>query len=137
MGFDLHNSKGDYLRRSPTGWALALNLAERYGWKPAGTSLHAGSDQASEDWDGQYDTNDGQQVTEADSVALASALRNAVDDPQFPSQMRRLYSDLLGIPVRTGFLKLRWSLPLSEVNKLRDAMAEVAAFCEQGAFIIE
>lgn len=137
MGFDLSNERDSYIRRSPRGWMLALNLAERYGWQPAGTRLANDDGEVVDGWDGLYDTNDGQQVVESDALALGKALRQATASPRFQEDLIALYQDLFGIAPRTGFLKLRRSVSQSELEDQRQAMTELATFCEEGSFTIE
>lgn len=79
MGVDLYNVHGDYYRFSSVAWTHVLALAEQYGWKPTGT--RRGNPQVPEgDWDGNYTSNSGQLVTEADARALADALERALPD---------------------------------------------------------
>ncbi|MEM6958700.1 MAG: hypothetical protein AAF645_23665 [Myxococcota bacterium] len=80
MGFELTNSEGEQFRVSGGHWAIYLNVAEAFGWRPAGTlppDGHAGP------WSGRYDSNDGQRVSPADAKALAETLNGAARHPQF------------------------------------------------------
>jgi len=88
---------GDYADTTVTArqWYEAYHLAQRFGWRPAGTVLrgcifecpcmHAGTtlckscERAAYTWAGCYLARRGQIVTEEDGVKLASALRTAID----------------------------------------------------------
>jgi len=68
-------------------WSRILSLALFYGWKPMGTqppfihNLRKPSDaREAGEWDGTYLRNEGQVVTGEDALALAIALRMALDD---------------------------------------------------------
>ncbi len=72
------------LRRVPEGtkfvcsfpcWQAVKELAEMYGWQPAGTTV---PDDA--EWDGRYDTKEGQRITDADARNLAAALECSLPD---------------------------------------------------------
>lgn len=77
MGMDLHGA-GGYFRFDVIAWAKVLELARQYGWEPAGTEL------PEEDWNGGYDTNAFQRVTDEDAANIAAALERALDDvPDF------------------------------------------------------
>ena len=54
MGFDLSNTHGGYQRFSGAGWGLALLVAERFGWQPAGTPRPESWDDAHGPWQGEY-----------------------------------------------------------------------------------
>jgi len=109
MGYDLYTvdeSKSDkeddnYFRWNIWGWSPILVLAAKYGWKPLGTEVLAMSEEEAKehdisdedyaihckevvDWDGHYDSNSGQVVTEKDASNMAKALEDALDDiPDF------------------------------------------------------
>jgi hypothetical protein len=99
MGMDLTGAGGE-ISFNIFAWAKVLDLAQQYGWEPAGTEApdfevkdedgnvdHELSEQLScraEDWDGNYSTNDFQSVTEHDAANIADALERALDDiPDF------------------------------------------------------
>ena len=77
MGFDLEGNSGSF-RVSNSGWPEVLAIAEKYGWKPAGTNPPKGIKKS--EWDGGYHTMDGQLVTARDASALASAIDSALND---------------------------------------------------------
>src|SRR5262249_46886215 len=84
MSIDIASPHGD-CHFSTAEWVRVLTLAEAYGWQPAGTELAYieypdGTVESGDDWDGNYWTNDLQQVTVADAAALAAALRRALPD---------------------------------------------------------
>jgi hypothetical protein len=81
MAMHLHNASGDFGWDS-ISWVKLLRLAERYGWRPAGTTIPDSELKWMPDgkWNGNYTTNDGQTVTAADAHALGAALDRAVQD---------------------------------------------------------
>ena len=89
MGFDLTNDNGNYLRFSPSGWALALTLAENYGSQPEGTTLPLADDDEPVEWSGEYATNEGQRVSASDAAALADACERTLEDPQYEIRSSR------------------------------------------------
>lgn len=56
-------------------WYTLLEIAEIFGWQPAGTVKPSDYDGR---WNGSYFTNDFQEVTDADARALSDALQRAV-----------------------------------------------------------
>lgn len=83
MAFDLHSKSGAAIRVSGGHWAVFLTLAERYGWKPAGTRRPE-EYPATKSWAGPYDTNDGQIVEDADAKRLAQVLHAAATSDKLP-----------------------------------------------------
>ena len=83
MGFDLTNKKGNSIRVSGGHWAVFLLLAETFGWKPEGTKKPANLDE-SQQWNGRYDSNDGQIVCQNDAIALAKYLHGAAINEKLP-----------------------------------------------------
>lgn len=75
MGFDLKREGGDASQWTGVYWRLLLGLARHYGWKPAGTLAPEGVPPG--EWEGLYETNDGQLVSGDDAVGLAAGLRAA------------------------------------------------------------
>ncbi len=80
MGMDLVSESGAEFRATGSGWAYYLNLAEEYGWKPAGTERPRRAS-IFRKWSGHYDTNEGQRVSKRDAAAMALALEAALSDP--------------------------------------------------------
>ncbi len=72
MGMALGRAGGDYFGVSYSLWAAMLELARRWGWRPAGTDPPGGCDPAG--WGGSYYSSDGQRCRAEDARALADAL---------------------------------------------------------------
>lgn len=75
MGFDLCG-RGGLHAENWSAWVSLLDLARRYGWKPAGTVMN----QDVVGWNGSYLSNNYQEVTDTDAKALGEALMRAVHD---------------------------------------------------------
>ena len=87
MSFDLRRGQDS---RSFPGWewGAVLRFAIDNGWRPAGTLPReygqiddvqsAEAERSSASWGGGYDSNDGQEVTDADAHALGEALFRGV-----------------------------------------------------------
>lgn len=84
MGMDLHSETGAEFRLSRNAWLHILELAKEYGWEPLGTIPPTFDDPLRnleyKGWEGGYDTNEFQIVTDVDSAEMASALENALQD---------------------------------------------------------
>jgi hypothetical protein len=80
MGMDLVSESGAEFRATGSGWTYYLNLAEEYGWKPAGTKRPRRTS-IFRKWSGHYDSNEGQRVSKRDASAMALALETALADP--------------------------------------------------------
>src|SRR3989344_4396145 len=92
MGFDLMHKKSSgkdaEFSINWAGWRLALETAEKYGWKPEGTLMEenflVSEDKSSKvtdenkSWSGTYYSNDFQKVTEVDTNNLGKALKRAI-----------------------------------------------------------
>ena len=74
MGMDLEGEGGDF-HFDIFRWSAVLTLARNNGWEPAGTIF-----EDDPDWQGHYDTNEGQLVTAVDAARLADALERALPD---------------------------------------------------------
>jgi hypothetical protein len=74
MTLDLRRDKEDISISLPT-WARAYALAIEGGWEPLGTlpSKYL-SEEDKKTWEGNYDSNDGQVITDEDARSMASAL---------------------------------------------------------------
>jgi hypothetical protein len=81
MSVHLHGRLGKTFTTSAGHWAVILNVARCFGWEPAGTMPPADWP-SSQSWGGQYDTNDGQVVTESEALILAKILHAAAAGPQ-------------------------------------------------------
>jgi len=59
MAFELYRSNEPFRLRG-MAWGYVLRLARMGGWEPAGTISPSG-EIGDPNWEGRYDTNDGQQ----------------------------------------------------------------------------
>ncbi|MFW6138099.1 MAG: hypothetical protein ACOC7U_02890 [Spirochaetota bacterium] len=92
---NLISSTGDTYRIGYNTWKNILNLARKFGWEPAGTKPNQeylkkryknpeggydqqGINQEMDNWNGNYQTREGQIVSYADTLNLAFALEEAV-----------------------------------------------------------
>jgi len=130
MGFDLTNDSGRDLRFSGTGWTFYLNLAEAYGWKPAGTLAPEGIMPIT--WSGQYDSNSGQRVTANDAAALAEALDQALRDP-----LRSARESALAVNISDSLSKSLGKAVSIQPPDDDSLLQDFAAFCRGGSFVIE
>ena len=76
MAVVLKSKRGKTFETSDEHWSVFLNVAQRYGWQPAGT-LPPPAWPRAEVWPGQYGTRDGQRVSDDDARAMALALYEA------------------------------------------------------------
>ncbi len=93
MGMTLRNNLGEELHFTHYSWRRALRLAERYGWRPAGTH---GAD--SEPWTGSYFSRAQQLVMAEDAAALAQSLQEALPDVPKHDAMKNLRTRLGMLP---------------------------------------
>jgi hypothetical protein len=138
MGVDLNSIAGDSLHTSHMMWSFVLNLAERYGWHPAGTEPPAELEPG-EKWLGDYDTNDGQKVTTDDALALAKALESAANDPQLHLAVAAVadaHQDLLKSQFGSGAASF-WRDRIVDLDNLYETIRDFSYFCEDGEFLIE
>ena len=76
MTIDLYRNDDDFFQFEYFGiWQKLMNLAQIYGWNPAGTQEPPQWNQEEGDWDGSYDIFAGEWVADADAHALAQALK--------------------------------------------------------------
>ncbi len=80
VSFDFKRRQGDALNIRGGPWDFYQALAREYGWTPLGTTAPRGRSRRR--WNGGYNTNDGQEVTQTDAIELAKALRRALADPR-------------------------------------------------------
>jgi len=125
------------------GWRRIHRLAVMFGWKPQGTREYLAF--FKEPWDScNYFTNDGQLVTQKDTLALADAIEWAItklkeedpdDDPEkkygssWEFEMIRRMEIAMSVGLKDPgyiFFSTFWT------NKL----TEFVGFCRQGAFVI-
>lgn len=138
MGYDLTNDRGDYLRFSPSGWSLALWLAESYGWQPEGTTLSQIDEESGlTEWSGGYWTNDGQRISNRDALSIADACERALSDPEYETRavgIRTRLNEELAKEVPEFTFE---PVDRSDIVKFRDRVQELIDFCRKGGFIIE
>lgn len=109
MGYDLIGGRG--ARFHWEDWPKLLRIAEEFGWQPEGTK-HPGH---LTEWNGSYLSNDYQEVTQTDAIAMAAALFRASS------------------AVRSGKLTAKQS-ELLDID-LRE-IQELAAYADGGRFLI-
>jgi hypothetical protein len=82
MTIDLYRNDDDFFQLEYFGiWQKLMNLAQIYGWNPAGTTAPSHwQPEENEDWNGGYDMFIGELVSDVDARALADALTDALDD---------------------------------------------------------
>ena len=137
-------------------WAKALELAQSYGWKPAGTRPPTQIDfyELGAEWDGRYFTNDGQTVNAEDALSLAAALERSLEDvpdsnPPFNwNSILRQESDLpewlspeeqefLEEELQDGLLDIMGTSPLAYfAGDEKRHLKEFIRFCRLGSFEI-
>ena len=93
MGMSLSNGHGGSLGFNHFLWSKILTLALDHGWEPLGTKpsvalAHEYPDIAHTDetWDGNYTSNDLQEVTAQDALNIAKALERSLED--FPERIK-------------------------------------------------
>jgi hypothetical protein len=101
--FSLKNSQDTCFNWA--AWRFLRNTAKDFGWEPMGTvinpeasmivweednlseiewlSIKKGMERVSESWEGNYDTNETQTVTDQDAANLLQALTRAVNNQAF------------------------------------------------------
>lgn len=93
------------------GWETLLDLAERFGWRPAGTIemdyeegqwSHPDESTVSGPRMG-YFSNDSQLVTDTDAAALSAALRKALEHPIEPAESRSFVEEFAAYCAKGGF----------------------------------
>ncbi len=131
MGFDLTNDAGSSMRFSPSGWALALTLAEDYGWSPAGTLLER------PDWTGEYASNEGQRVSRPDAQALAAACERALADPGYLARVSTVKQTIDATVARLVPGDVPSPVDPEEMRAFRQRLKDLVAFCRGGSFVIE
>ena len=114
------------------GWAFYLNLAESYGWRPAGTLPPESATDGQ--WSGWYDSSNGQHVSRNDATALAVALRLGLADPE-----REAKETALAAMLTRDLTGARGRPPVSPVQAPGDdaLLRQLIAFCELGGFRID
>ena len=95
MSVELVNPRGPRFSTSHGHWGVYLTVARLFGWKPTGT-LPPLDQPAGENWSGQYDSNDGQIVSEDEAKSLASVLHFAALSPHVEDALNRAIAHLEG-----------------------------------------
>jgi hypothetical protein len=136
MAMHLHSARGDF-GWDIFSWQKLLRLAERYGWRPAGTTLSEEEMKWMPNgrWDGSYTTNDGQTVVAADALSLAEALDRAVLDIPSEDVIARHRAPSGGIqilPDPPAIDDLDWFCGEETKGKIR----EFISYCYAGEFQI-
>lgn len=140
MGYDLSNASGTYVRFTGSGWDMALAVARRYGWVPAGIPRPASWNENNDGpWEDEYWVNAGQQVTAQDAAALTAALDRAVAAADFVQTVQRI-RDELNEELANHHPQWRDDLkPASpeQAERFRSRLVEFANLTRQGPFVIE
>ena len=136
MAMNLHSERGDF-GWDVFSWQKLLRLAERYGWRPAGTTLSEAELKWMPDgrWNGNYTTNDGQTVSASDARSLGDALNCAVRD--IPSedviaQHRAASGGIQILPNPPAISDLDWFCG----DQTRAKIREFISYCYSGEFQI-
>jgi hypothetical protein len=144
MGMDLFDERGSDLRFPPSGWALALNLAEAYGWVPDGTTLPDAGEEEDIPGTGHYDTNDGQWVSAVDAAALADACERAITAGDYAAPLLAIDDQLFYSepePPRPNDpskppLPRRERISDEDMELFREQLEELMGFCREVSFQI-
>lgn len=147
MGVDLKGS--GRFSANWGGWYALLNLANEFGWSPAGclemdyTNL-AWSHPDESSYKGErlgYNSNDGQLVTDSDAANIALALRRALSDPTNPAASSVINfgdeGDVRSVEYQVALAKQFMKDPTSIDDRLPVSFVrEFLALCEKGGFRI-
>lgn len=159
MGMDLLGTGGDF-RLNNISWRYVLALVRQHGWEPAGTelpqlTLYNRDDtvdegatrrvyqEAAEDWDGGYSSNDGQWVTDEDARNMAEALEQAL--PHIPDEetvgLRAASTEIRdGRKVRAGGIDLEMLEYLTAIDWFsgagKQSLRDFISYCRAGGFTI-
>lgn len=131
MSVELTRGEGDSFELTGIGWAFFLRLAERYGWRAAGTLAPADRSNPVL-WGGAYDSSDGQTVAAHDAENLGEALLRCHADPTraaVEAEVASHLSDALSREV--GDL-----VPIEPPDDDGVFLHDLATFCARGEFRI-
>jgi hypothetical protein len=138
MSMALTSDTGATTGCTSSAWEFYLALARTYGWAGRGTLPPDGL--PSEEWEGAYNSNDGQRVTPDDAAGMASALERVLADPARQDRQREVIREI-GREVRELTLKLHGiELPDEDDNEplaSDDDLKALVSFLKQGGFRIE
>jgi hypothetical protein len=135
VGYDFEGGDGSVAGLTSVGWRLARGLAERFGWRPAGSAPPEDWD-AGRPWGGAYTGNAGQLVAAPDARALAVGLRAALAAPEFSELVAAFEAEFSRQLAATSTPTVRLTRSPSAPEEWRRSLEEFAAFCERGAFRI-
>jgi len=141
MGMDLTGA-GGYAAWNWQGWRGILELANRYGWVPAGTeppSWDEGGPWDGRPWSRTYFSNDGQRVTAEDAHALADALKRALPDMPDEDAVAHKMETIACLPDGTVLRAPKRGVELSLLESFaggQQRLREFIAFCRAGEFAI-
>ncbi len=137
MGVDLNGTAGGSSRVTNDGWAMALSLAQEYGWEPHGTLPPLGI--PGEEWDtGQYHACDGQTVAMEDAFQIASALERARSDPGLAAAVDREIEETRKILLEEFDAEAANSyVGVKSIVEFKVWLKQLAEFMRQGAFTID
>jgi hypothetical protein len=81
VGFDFYRSENDAFSMGQDSWAHVYALSVRGGWEPRGTEPPRGlGKDERKAWDGGYDSNDGQILTDLEATAMVLALEKMLPE---------------------------------------------------------
>lgn len=137
MGFDLINHSGEEFRWDMTFWSKALQLGEKYGWKPKGTTVSKKN--KGKPWSGTYWETSSQIVEAEDANNLADALEKSLEflpkeEIKIPElKFTKGSATELPMPIITEEIPVEnyFSGPGG-----LESIKEFIAYCRQGSFTI-
>ena len=149
MGMDLRGA-GRTKRFSITSWCKVLQLAQEYGWQPAGTQaptfmLADGTIETAENWSGTYFDNSYQRVSDEDAANIAEALRRALSDiPDFDTDEKWVKlppsNPFERMMAEQGFEMSGPNLSLTPLEffsgEAKQQVEDFIAYCQAGWFLI-
>lgn len=116
MGMDLYRATDNvYFRWGLPYWFAVLELAQRNGWQPMGTTNPRRSE-----WDGNYTENACQTVRYADAVAMAMALERGL--PDIPREDAVAHKKEKGIDLQKAISSPVVMLETNEVPNLAEVL---------------
>lgn len=134
MGHDLSGAGGEF-RASGGSLGHLLELAEAFGWEPAGTCPpwdYEKREPIFDKWDGNYFCNDWQKVTTVDAANVAQAIRRALD---VQVELSIMGEDEDVLKARKGNA-IRWLNLRKDRKSQLEWVRNFAEFCEAGEFYV-
>ena len=132
MGIDILGRDQDMSCRADF-WEGCLLVAVAFGWEPTGT-VPSDHFPASDDWDGNYWSNDWQTVTVDDASAFAAALNRAVTAVGLGQTLKEHEAQTL-----ERFAEVDDSLcgrPIIPISYHLGGMVKIADIASKGSFTI-